>query len=205
MTPLAPNSPVAVLGAGTMGRGIARIAAGVGHPVTLFDMAEEALESAKREIHRYLQRDVEKGRLDEGAAAAIAQRINFSASADAIAGSMLVIEAIIEDLAAKVELLRVVESRVADDAIIATNTSSLSVTAIAAGLDNPGARHATRRNRCRIRLGACSARRSHGHRGGVGQNTGQGQFNARFHRQSSGSPLLRRGAADRRRKRGVTR
>ena len=137
MSAIPVGSQVAVLGAGTMGRGIARVAAGCGHLVALFDSNADALHSAEVDIHRYLQRDVEKGRLEDSAAGAIADRITFTSDVAAVAGSALVIEAIVEDLAAKVGLLQMVEAQLEPDAIIATNTSSLSITAIASGLELP--------------------------------------------------------------------
>ncbi len=131
------GSLVVVLGSGTMGRGIARIAAGAGHRVILNDVSAAALESAQAEMSRFLARDVEKGRLDSGEAAAIGDRIEYSPDVSGMGDAVLVIEAIIEDLDAKIALLRRVEEIIDADAVIATNTSSLSVTAIAAGLDRP--------------------------------------------------------------------
>ncbi len=138
MTALATSAAVAVLGSGTMGRGIARIAAGAGHDVFLFDIDAAALESAETDIKRYLDRDVEKGRLEAASADEIAGRIVYTGDLSQLARASLVIEAIVEDVEAKVALLRQVESHTDAATIIATNTSSLSVTAIAAGLDRPG-------------------------------------------------------------------
>lgn len=137
MTALSSSAAVAVLGSGTMGRGIARIAAGAGHNVFLFDINAAALESAATDIKRYLDRDVEKSRLEADAAEQIESRINYTADLAELAEAALVIEAIIEDVDIKVALLRQVESQAEPATIIATNTSSLSVTAIAAGLDRP--------------------------------------------------------------------
>lgn len=135
--PFSPGSVVVVLGSGTMGRGIARIAAGAGHRVILNDVSDDALESARTEMTRFLARDVEKERLDSAEAAAIGERIEYDNDMSGIGEAVLVIEAIIEDLEAKIALLRRVEAIVAGDTVIATNTSSLSVTAIAAGLERP--------------------------------------------------------------------
>ena len=131
------GSLIGVLGSGTMGRGIARIAAGAGHRVVLNDVSDEALESARSEMSRFLARDVEKGRLDTAAAAAIEDRIQYDSDVSGMGDAVLVIEAIIEDRDAKVALLRQVEAIVSADTVFATNTSSLSVTAIAAGLERP--------------------------------------------------------------------
>lgn len=138
MTSIPQTASVAVLGSGTMGRGIARVAAGAGHPVVLFDIDRDALQRARAEIKRYLDRDVERGRLDSDVADAIGGRIEYTAELSPVGDALLVIEAIVEDLDAKVSLLRQVESQTADTAIIATNTSSLSVTAIGAGVTRPG-------------------------------------------------------------------
>ncbi|MCP3974313.1 MAG: 3-hydroxyacyl-CoA dehydrogenase [bacterium] len=128
---------VVVLGSGTMGRGIARLAAGADNQVILYDVNAGALESAKRDLSRYLDRDVDKGRLNVEEAAAIGGRIRYATDLAGIGSAALVIEAIIEDLSTKIGLLADVEAAVAPTTIIATNTSSLSVTAVAAGLERP--------------------------------------------------------------------
>lgn len=137
MTSIDSGAVVAVLGSGTMGRGIARVAAGAGHEVVLYDINDEALESAASDLERYLDRDVAKGRLDRQEAETIAARITYAVDLPKLSHVALVIEAIIEDLETKISLLRLVEAEVAAGTIIATNTSSLSVTAIAAGLTRP--------------------------------------------------------------------
>ena len=115
------GSLIGVLGSGTMGRGIARIAAGAGHRVVLNDVSDEALESARSEMSRFLARDVEKGRLDTAAAAAIEDRIQYDSDVSGMGDAVLVIEAIIEDRDAKVALLRQVEAIVSADTVFATN------------------------------------------------------------------------------------
>ncbi len=134
---LSRASAVAVLGAGTMGAGIARVAAGAGHRVLLFDTVADVIEGALSELRARLGRSVERGKI----AATEADRIHASIApvedlAD-LAGAGLVVEAIVEDLGVKRDVFRRLEAIVAPDAILATNTSSLSVTAIAAGLDHP--------------------------------------------------------------------
>lgn len=128
---------IGVVGAGTMGGGIALVAASAGHEVALFDAVDGALERATVGIEKRLTREVEKGRLTGAEAEAIDSRIHPVASLDHLAGAALVVEAIIEDLTIKQDLLRRLEAIVGRDAILATNTSSLSVTAIAGGLDVP--------------------------------------------------------------------
>lgn len=137
MTALESKATVAILGSGTMGRGIARVAAGAGHQVMLYDIDSAALESAAADIKRYLDRDVEKSRLDAAAADQIFERIEYTSEVAALADAALVVEAIVEDLEAKVALLRQLESQAEPSTIFTTNTSSLSVTAIAGGLDRP--------------------------------------------------------------------
>ncbi len=138
MAALDPSAVVAVIGAGTMGRGIARVAAGAGHPVLIYDSYAAAVTDAIDETRRRLERDVDRGRLDAAAAGAIAARITPCSRLDAVAPATLVVEAIVEDLGVKIDVLRRVEAAVADTAILASNTSSLSITAIAAGLSRPG-------------------------------------------------------------------
>lgn len=128
---------VGIVGAGAMGSGIAQVAAAAGHRVVLGDMGSNAVAKAKATIGKSLARDVEKGRMDETSAAAVLARIGdageLAQSYGAFANCGLVIEAIREDLVTKRDLFRALEGVVGDDCILATNTSSLSVTAIAGG------------------------------------------------------------------------
>ena len=137
MTPIAPGSTVAVIGAGTMGAGIAQVAAEAGHPVLLFDARAGMAATAIAGIVGRLDRAVEKGRLTTEARAAIADRLVAGGSLSEAAPAGLVVEAILEDLAAKRQLFADLEGIVGPDCVLATNTSSLSVTAIAAGLAKP--------------------------------------------------------------------
>ncbi len=128
---------IAVIGAGTMGAGIAQVAATAGHVVYLYDAAPGAVDRAHTDLVARLGRSVDKGRMAGGEADDIAARIVAIDSLEALADSSLVIEAIVEDLGVKQEVLRQIETLVADDTVIASNTSSLSVTAIAAALQRP--------------------------------------------------------------------
>ncbi|MBL7981447.1 MAG: 3-hydroxybutyryl-CoA dehydrogenase [Flavobacteriales bacterium] len=128
---------VAVIGAGTMGSGIAQVAAQAGHNVVLFDTRLEAVDKALAGLRMTLDKLVEKGKLTAGQADRIHGRITPASDLMDLAGSGLVIEAIIEDLGIKQRLFSELEGIVATDAILATNTSSLSVTAIAGGLKHP--------------------------------------------------------------------
>lgn len=136
--PLDPATVVAVIGAGTMGSGIARVAAAAGHSVLLFDAAPGAVERAVADLRSRLERSVEKGTMSLEEMADLLDRITQCQDLEQLAPAGLVIEAIVEDLAIKQDVLRRLEGVLAADAILATNTSSLSVTAIAAGLDDPG-------------------------------------------------------------------
>ncbi len=135
--PLPPQLAVGVVGAGTMGAGIAQVAATHGHRVLLHDTAPGVAEAAVAAVRTRLDAAVAKGRLDAATAAAVAGRIVAASSLDELAGAGLVIEAVVERLDIKQELFAKLEALVASDAVLATNTSSLSVTAIAAGLDHP--------------------------------------------------------------------
>jgi 3-hydroxybutyryl-CoA dehydrogenase len=138
MDGLSKDAAVAVIGAGAMGAGIAQVAAQAGHGVILFDAAPGAAEKGRASILAGLDRQVEKGRLTADGRAAIAARITVAPSLDALKDAALVIEAIVENLEVKRQVFAAVEEIVAAEAILATNTSSLSVTAIAAGLKHPG-------------------------------------------------------------------
>jgi 3-hydroxybutyryl-CoA dehydrogenase len=132
------STTVFVVGAGIMGAGIAQVAAQAGHAVLLFDMRDGAAVEARRKLGAALDGLVAKGRLSAEAAAATLARIEAIDSLQAAAGAGVVIEAIVEQLDAKRALFRALEDIVADDAILCTNTSSISVTAIANGLRLPG-------------------------------------------------------------------
>ncbi len=138
--PLDRETVVGVLGAGTMGSGIAQVAAVAGHRVIIADTRAEALDTARKGVAKALGREVEKARLTPDQAKAIAGRMSFvPAGSDlaAFAGAGLVIEAIVEDLAVKRDTFRALEAGLDAAAVLATNTSSLSVTAIAAACHRP--------------------------------------------------------------------
>lgn len=128
---------VAVIGAGTMGSGIAQVAAQAGHPVVLFDTRREAVDKALAGLRKTLDKLVEKGKLTAGQADGIHARISPASDLKDLAGSGLVIEAIIEDLGIKKKLFAELEGLLSADAVLASNTSSLSVTAIAAACSKP--------------------------------------------------------------------
>ena len=137
MAALAPSVPVAVIGAGTMGAGIAQVAAAAGHPVLLYDEDAAALQRAIERIAATLAHAVDKKRLAAADRDATVGRIKPCGSLDALAPARLTIEAIVEDLGAKVRLFDTLEIFLHADAIFASNTSSLSITALAARLKHP--------------------------------------------------------------------
>ena len=128
---------VGVIGAGTMGSGIAQIAAQAGHEVVLFDMRQQALDASRSALKKVMERLVEKGRVKVDEAKAIQNRFTYATEINAFADCGLVIEAVIEDLAIKKQLFEQLGSTVGPNAILATNTSSLSVTSIAAACKLP--------------------------------------------------------------------
>jgi 3-hydroxybutyryl-CoA dehydrogenase len=127
-----------VAGTGTMGRGIAQVLAQCGARTLVFDAQPGAARKAKDAIAQALGRLVEKGRLAGGDADKAVSRIEIVDSLAALAPCHVVVEAIVEDLAAKQELFGALESAVPPDCILASNTSSLSVTAMAAACKRPG-------------------------------------------------------------------
>ncbi|MEO3972720.1 3-hydroxyacyl-CoA dehydrogenase [Streptomyces sp. CAU 1734] len=136
--PLRPSRTVAVVGTGTMGQGIAQVALVAGHPVRLHDTAPGRAAEAVAAIGARLDRLVDKGRLDAAARDAARARLHPADALAELADSALVVEAIAERLDAKRELFRALEEIVSGECLLATNTSSLSVTAIAGGLRRPG-------------------------------------------------------------------
>ncbi|MFD3331111.1 3-hydroxyacyl-CoA dehydrogenase [Streptomyces sp. NPDC058700] len=137
-TALAQDRTVAVVGTGTMGQGIAQVALVAGHPVRLYDSAPGRAGEAVAALTARLDRLVEKGRLDATAREAAVGRLHAAEDLAELADAALVVEAIVELLPVKQQLFADLEKVVGDDAVLATNTSSLSVTAIAGGLRLPG-------------------------------------------------------------------
>ena len=127
-----------VAGAGTMGRGIAQVLAQCGARTLLFDAQPGAARKGKESIAAALGKLAEKGRLSTADAQAIVQRIEIVESLEAFAACQVVVEAIIEELGAKRALFSQLEKVVKGDCILASNTSSLSVTAMAAACERQG-------------------------------------------------------------------
>ena len=131
------NEIVGVVGAGLMGRGIAQIAAQAGHDVRLVDAKPGAAAEAKHALADMLATLVAKGRMTAANADAAVARIALPDELGGLAGATIVVEAIVEKLDAKQALFSLLEPIVGEHCIIATNTSSLSVTAIAAACKRP--------------------------------------------------------------------
>ena len=140
MASLSTDTIVGVLGAGAMGTGIAQVAATYGHSVVLMDANEAALERAAGSLSDAMARQVEKGKRTQADADAILGRIDLipGENLKPLAKCGLVIEAIIESLAAKLEVFSALEGVVEPDAVLATNTSSLSIGSIAAPCERGG-------------------------------------------------------------------
>ncbi len=137
MSRFTTDSIIAVIGAGTMGAGIAQVAASAGHPVLLFDAAEGAAQRGIANTAKGLGKLVERGRMTEAEAAALTARIQPVTALTDLASANLVIEAIVERLDVKQQVFAQLEEICAEDTVIATNTSSISVTAIGSSLQRP--------------------------------------------------------------------
>jgi len=128
---------VYVIGAGLMGHGIAQVSAAAGKQVTLADRTAELAEKGKERVAGNLARQVEKGKLDQADADAIAGRITTAVGTDGAAGHDLVVEAVFEDEAIKRETWQALSKAADADAIFASNTSSISITSLATATDRP--------------------------------------------------------------------
>ena len=128
---------IVVIGAGTMGNGIAHTAAASGFDVTLIDVAEAFLERGMATISSNLQRGVDKGKMTADEKQQVLGRIRATSDVNAAANADIVIEAIIENLAAKTDLFAKLDAITGADCILASNTSSISITKIAAATKRP--------------------------------------------------------------------
>ncbi len=128
---------VGIVGAGTMGRGIAYVAITHGAQAALYDVAPGALESAAAQIETWLREAVAKGRIDGEEARQARERLQLSTALEELAGVEVVIEAAPEDLALKQELFRRLDAICSPETILASNTSSLSITALGAVTRRP--------------------------------------------------------------------
>ena len=134
---LAVTSVIGVVGSGAMGTGIAQVAVVAGHTVLLFDTRDGAAQAACDSIRKVLTTLVDKGRMTSEHATAAASRLHAAASLNEFKQASLVVEAIVENLEAKQQLFASLEAIVTGDCVLATNTSSLSITSIGAQLKHP--------------------------------------------------------------------
>ncbi|HEX8457144.1 MAG TPA: 3-hydroxybutyryl-CoA dehydrogenase [Pyrinomonadaceae bacterium] len=128
---------IGVIGAGTMGNGIAQVAARAGYAVVMRDVKDEFLERGLRQIDRSLQRDVDKARLAETEKQSIVGRIRATTEMDALKDAQFVVEAVTENFAVKAEIFRALDKLCQPDAILASNTSSISITKLGGATRRP--------------------------------------------------------------------
>lgn len=128
---------IGIIGTGIMGTGIAQVAATCGHKVIMYDSNEAAVQKSAQNLHRLLERLVQKGKMTQSQASGIIDNIQFEGSIMSLKNTTLIIEAIVENLEAKKDVFSVAEDFISPDCILATNTSSLSVTSIASACKNP--------------------------------------------------------------------
>lgn len=128
---------IAVIGAGTMGRGIAQVFAQAGYEVSIFDAFPAALEDGVKQIAKMLDRAVEKGAVKADDAAAAKKRIRPTRAIAEFPKSALIVEAAIEKVEVKIDVLKQAQKFLADDGILASNTSSISITQLAAATARP--------------------------------------------------------------------
>ncbi|MDX6693114.1 MAG: 3-hydroxybutyryl-CoA dehydrogenase [Blastocatellia bacterium] len=128
---------IGVVGAGTMGNGIAQVAARAGYEVVLRDIKEEFLQRGMQAVDKSLQRDVDKERLKEEEKRAIIARIRTTTTLDALKDAELIIEAVTESVEVKSEIFRALDELAQPEAILASNTSSISITKLGAATRRP--------------------------------------------------------------------
>ncbi|MBL8982545.1 MAG: 3-hydroxybutyryl-CoA dehydrogenase [Gemmatimonadetes bacterium] len=131
------SETIAVIGAGQMGNGIAHVFAQGGHPVTMIDVSADALARGRSTIEKNMDRQVKKGTLDAAAKDAALARITGATDVAAVAGASLVVEAATENQALKLKIFGDLDRLADAGAVLATNTSSISITTIAAATKRP--------------------------------------------------------------------
>jgi 3-hydroxybutyryl-CoA dehydrogenase len=131
------NKIIGVVGSGTMGNGIAQVAARAGYHVIMRDITEDFLLRGLKSINKSLQRDVDKQRLSEDEKTSITGRIKSTTELDDLSEASFVIEAVTEDLAVKTELFSTLDRITRPETILASNTSSISITRLGAATARP--------------------------------------------------------------------
>lgn len=129
---------IGVIGAGTMGNGIAQVAARAGYSVVMRDVREDFLQRGRANVNKSLSRDVDKARLSEEEKQSIIGRIRTTTELEALRDASIVIEAITEDFGAKAEVFKSLDQITGPDTILASNTSSISITKLGAATQRPG-------------------------------------------------------------------
>lgn len=137
MKEFSKSSKIGIIGAGTMGSGIAQVAASAGHSTILFDVDPAVLKKAEASLKSLFDKLIEKGKYTRDQADQLLHRISFSTTMNDFHSCELVMEAIIEKLEVKQSVFSQLEKIVSESCVLATNTSSLSVTSIAAACTNP--------------------------------------------------------------------
>lgn len=128
---------IGVVGAGTMGNGIAQVAARAGHKVVMCDVKDEFLSNGMASIDKSLQRDVDKERLSVNEKQAIMERVTIATELEALGQASFVIEAVTENLAVKTDVFKRLDQITSPEAILASNTSSISITKLGAATSRP--------------------------------------------------------------------
>ncbi|MBD0326193.1 MAG: 3-hydroxybutyryl-CoA dehydrogenase [Pyrinomonadaceae bacterium] len=128
---------IGVVGAGTMGNGIAQVAARAGYTVMLRDIKEEFLQRGMSAVDKSLQRDVDKERLKEEEKQSIIGRIRTTTELDALRDAELIVEAVTEDVKVKTEIFSALDALAQPQTILASNTSSISITKLGAATKRP--------------------------------------------------------------------
>jgi 3-hydroxybutyryl-CoA dehydrogenase len=128
---------IGVVGAGTMGNGIAQVAARAGYNVIMHDVRDEFLQRGLGAIDKSLQRDVDKQRLDPAGKQSIVERIGTATELEAFREATFVIEAVVENLGVKLDVFKSLDRITPPNAILASNTSSISITKLAAATSRP--------------------------------------------------------------------
>jgi 3-hydroxybutyryl-CoA dehydrogenase len=128
---------IGVVGSGTMGHGIAQVAARAGYSVIMRDVSDEFLQRARNAIDKSLQRDVDKGRLSSEEKQLTIDRIKVTTELEPLRGASFVIEAVPEDPIIKIQLFNVLDKITPPETILASNTSSISITRLGAATSRP--------------------------------------------------------------------
>ncbi|WP_296618429.1 3-hydroxyacyl-CoA dehydrogenase NAD-binding domain-containing protein [Marivirga sp.] len=127
---------IGIVGAGTMGSGIAQMSAMAGYQTIIFDIQEAALDKAKTAVTKNLEKGIEKGKVTQEQKGACLQNISFLSNLEGLKADVI-IEAVVEKLQVKIDIFSQLEKINSKNTILATNTSSIPITQIGAGLQNP--------------------------------------------------------------------